>query len=52
LVERNFEAVRVDVGDYGEVGVGTDGVVGVFVEGGGWVVDLVVAIGESTKALV
>lgn len=36
LVQRDLEAVGVDVGDYGEVVVGAEGVVGsVFFERGG-----------------
>lgn len=41
LVQPDLEAVWVDVGDYGEVAVGAEGVVLVFV------VDFVVAVGES-----
>lgn len=41
LVQRDLEAVWVDVGNYGEMAVGAEGVVVVFV------VDFVVAVGES-----
>lgn len=49
MVQRDLEAVWVDVVDYGEVVVGAQGVVGVLVEGGGWGVYVVVAVGESVN---
>lgn len=47
LVQRDLEAVGVDVGKHGEVAVWAERVVGVFVEGGDWGVDFVVAEGEA-----
>ena len=48
FVQRDFEAVRVDVGDDGEVAVRANGVVSIFVEGGGRVIfNFMVAVGKS-----